>query len=154
MQEVLVFSDKSQPLNIDSPCSTASSSNVCDQFCFSMPQQNTPKCACAIGELDSNGRSCKQPSEYLIYSMETEIRSVNFPVGNLAGSVPWRPVTGLSRAIGIDFDYRENKILFTDLNQRKIGSFLVGSENPVIVDVLKNSMTNLSRIIISKPEGF
>jgi low density lipoprotein-related protein 2 len=104
LNEVIVFSDKSQPSDISSPCA---SSSGCEQFCFAMPQSSTPKCACGRGELESNGRTCKTPREYLIFAMENEIRSVSFVTG---GGEPWRPITGLNRAIGIDFDYRDNKV--------------------------------------------
>ena len=121
-------------------------------MCFSFPGQRDAKCACAIGDLDlsSNGgaRTCKTPKEYLIYAMETEIRSVNLRGGD---SMPWKPITGFSKAVGIDFDYRDKKILFSDLADRKIGSFLVEqNENTRVEDVL---VRNGSRSLVSMPEG-
>ena len=38
------------------------------------------------------------------------------------GGMPWKPITGLRKAIGIDFDFRDKKIIFSDINQRKINS--------------------------------
>lgn len=102
--EVIVFDAKAQPNDISSPCK---SENICDQFCFAMPQESTPKCGCSKGELEANGRSCKSPREYIVFAMETEIRSLSLDNG---GSSPWTSVTGLNRAIGIDFDYRDNKV--------------------------------------------
>ncbi len=68
LKEIFVFSDKSQVQDVESPC--RSSQNVCEQLCFAMPGQNVPKCACAVGELDTqNGKTCKTPKEYLIYAM-------------------------------------------------------------------------------------
>ncbi|CAF0958417.1 unnamed protein product, partial [Brachionus calyciflorus] len=142
LTEILVFSDKTQPLNIPTSCSL----NTCDQFCFNL--HATTKCACGLGELDSNGKNCKLPKEYIIFAMEDEIRSLNIPVGNLVGGSPWRAITGLNRAIGIDFDYRDNFILFTDIRDGKIKSFQ--PDNPVIKDLLVNE--NMTRLI-SRPEG-
>lgn len=64
----------------------------------------------------------------------------------------------MSKAVGIDFDYRDSKILFSDLAEKKISSFRVdslstpGAETtpPSIVDVLKR---NNSRSLIGMPEG-
>lgn len=104
--EVLVFDSRAQPSDISSPCKNE---NICDQFCFSMPQESTPRCACSRGELDANGRNCKLPREYIMFAMENEIRSLSLD-SNSGGGTPWAAVTGLSRAIGIDFDYRDNKV--------------------------------------------
>lgn len=109
LQEIIIFNDKVQPMDINSPCV---GQNVCDQLCFPLPQQNTPKCACARGELDVNGRNCKVPREYLIFAMESEIRSVSLQAG---GGVPWRAITGINKAVGIDFDYRDNKVIFSEI---------------------------------------
>ncbi len=73
LKELFVFSDKSQPQDIESPC--RASQNVCEQLCFAMPGQSVAKCACAVGELDAqSGRTCKTPKEYLIYSMGKILR--------------------------------------------------------------------------------
>ena len=73
LKELFVFSDKSQPQDVESPC--RASQNVCEQLCFAMPGQSVAKCACAVGELDAqSGRTCKTPKEYLIYSMGKILR--------------------------------------------------------------------------------
>jgi low density lipoprotein-related protein 2 len=164
LQEVLVFTERAQPIEgMSSAC--AAMTSQCDQLCFSLPGSSLAKCACAVGELDpANGRSCRIPAEYLIYSMETEIRSLNLPAAYqpqiASTTVPWRPVTGFSRVIGIDFDFRDNKILFGDILARKIGSFPTGVENPTVTDILKNTNTTSAGArgmgllrMIGKPEG-
>ena len=79
LKEIFVFSDKSQVQDVESPCK--SSQNVCEQLCFAMPGQNVPKCACAVGELDTqNGKTCKTPKEYLIYAMgKNKFLTINIP---------------------------------------------------------------------------
>ncbi len=146
LTEVILFTDKAQPTNIDSPCVNSN----CEQFCFAMPMQPLPKCACAFGELEANGKTCKAPNEYLIYAMETQIRSLNTPTFS-RGDMPWRPVTGLNKTIGIDFDYRDNKIIFTDINEKKISWFDVNVQNAQIYDLLKRSPNSTN--LIDKPEG-
>ena len=66
--------------------------------------------------------------------------------------LPWKPVTGLGKAIGIDFDYRDNKIVFSDIRAKKIGSFSVISENTVVQDIIAQN-SSLRRQLIRKPEG-
>lgn len=162
LNDLLIFNDKSQPTNIVSPCTGSNRRSLCEQLCFPMPAGvvRTSTCACAIGVLSIDTRTCNRPSEYLIFAMENEIRSINLPVSNnifdgaipISG-IPWKPVTGLSRAIGIDFDYRDNKILFSDLNDHKIGSFMVNVENPVVQDVIKQNVSLGRRQLIRSPEG-
>jgi low density lipoprotein-related protein 2 len=46
LNEILIFTERSQPLNIDSPCYFTSVYNKCDQLCFSLPNETVAKCAC------------------------------------------------------------------------------------------------------------
>ena len=161
LEHLVVFDEKSQP-SFESPC-VQSPTNVrvsaCTQLCFPMPDSSvkTSTCGCAIGELSPDGRTCRTPKEYLIYAMETEVRSLNLPVaGNNPDiahtGMPWKPVTGLGKAIGIDFDYRDNKILFTDINLRKISSFIASDLTQAIVDLIQQN-SSLTRQLVVKPEG-
>ena len=86
--------------------------------------------------------------------MENEIRSLSLPSSS-SSSTPWRPLTGLSKVIGIDFDYRDNKIIFTDIVDKKIAWFNVASENQVIEDLIKqnSSITAAGRQWVVQPEG-
>ena len=83
------------------------------------------------------------------------------------GASPWKPLTGFSKVIGVDFDYRDKKILFSDIVDKKIGSFQVdpldliddgdggGSSRPRIQNILQRRVGNSSRIpsLIGMPEG-
>ena len=51
--------------------------------------------------------------EYLIYAMETELRSLHLDPDEL--SQPWSPVTGLNGAVALDFDYADKMIYFTQV---------------------------------------
>lgn len=158
LQDIALFDEITQPMNIDSPCTL----NLCDQFCFALPMQSVAKCACAIGELDSNGRTCKTPKEYLVFAMENEIRSLNLippSVQNAqAFSTPWKAVTGLTLAVGIDFDYQSNKIFFSDVREKKLSWFYVNEENPQIRNIMIQNTTSSSwswsfSRNISSPDG-
>ena len=155
LQDIAIYDESIQPYNLDSPCLQ----NTCDQLCFAIAFQSTAKCSCAIGELDSNdGRTCKTPKEYLIFAMEHEIRSINLlPAGIQAShsfSSPWRPITGLSQTIGIDFDFEKNKIFFSDIVEKKLSWFNVNEENPQINNLIINNATSFSTPRnISQPDG-
>lgn len=41
---------------VSSPCSE--NNGGCEQLCFSFPNRTEPKCQCATGVLDKNGKSC------------------------------------------------------------------------------------------------
>jgi len=150
LNELILFNDKSQPNNIDSACL----GRQCDQICLPLPGSMSSQCVCSYGDLDSNGQTCKTPKEYLIYSMESEIRSLNMPNNNANNNIgsPWKPLTGLGKAIGIDFDYRDNKIIFTDIINKKISWFTVTNENQVVEDVIQQN-ASLSRQLVQQPEG-
>ena len=49
-QEILLF------FAVSSPCSE--NNGGCEQLCFSFPNRTEPKCQCATGVLDKNGKSC------------------------------------------------------------------------------------------------
>jgi low density lipoprotein-related protein 2 len=138
--DLSLYDVQSQPTIIDSPCGLLSS--PCEQLCFALPKQATPQCACAIGQLDPNGRTCKKPLEYLIYTMENEIRSLAMDT-SIGTMVPWRPLGGLSMAVGIDFDYQDGKIFFTDIVDRKLSWFSVSTDSmPTIISTVYDLITN------------
>ena len=138
------------------------------------------KCGCGYGQLDDaaggNKRTCKTPLEYLIYAMESEIRSVNLPTSSSSSGglqMPWRPIVGLNQTVGIDFDYRDAKIFFSDVLDSRIAAFqpptgATGSGSdiynqppppPVIVDILRGRRSSAAAFsffappTISMPEG-
>ena len=53
------------------------------------------------------------PNEYLLLAMEREIRSLSMQPHGSSTSAPWRSITNLTLAVGIDYDYRDKKIFYT-----------------------------------------
>ncbi len=87
--------------------------------------------------------------------MENEIRSLNLPLSTNADTIasagagmPWKPITNLNKAIGIDFDFRDNKVIFSDIRDKKISSFLVTSDSPALLNILAQNAST-----VSAPEG-
>lgn len=83
----------------------------CQQFCFAMPDQEKPKCACAHGSLLSNGVTCGYGlDEYLIYTTENTLNSMRLdPTDH---SSPY-PTINLGRSVkALEFDYKQKRIFF------------------------------------------
>ena len=69
-------------------------------------------------------------------------------------AAPWRPITGLMQAVGIDFDFEKNKIFFSDVVERKLSWFYLNEENPQINNLIIQNGTNFfSSRNISQPDG-
>ena len=51
--------------------------SYCEQLCFQINNDNTPKCDCAIGyKLNNDGRTCSPKSQqYIIYSTHSLLRA-------------------------------------------------------------------------------
>jgi hypothetical protein len=48
-----------------------------------------------------------------LVALEKEIRSISMQPHGSSTSAPWRAITNLSLAVGVDFDYRDKKIFYT-----------------------------------------
>lgn len=70
-------------------------------------------CSCATGVLGEDDRSCKDSSEYLLFTTRTEIRSLSLNPDNNAP--PFETVSKLVNVVGIDFDYKDKELVFTQI---------------------------------------
>lgn len=116
LRDIVMYDFRNQPLG-SSPCSKNSSNSdsgrgVCDQLCFAMPGNEREKCACALGKLDLDGRTCVQPEEYLLITTRREIRSFSLDKSHGA---PFSPHGNLSNVVGLDYDYENRRILFSQI---------------------------------------
>ncbi|CAF0886571.1 unnamed protein product [Adineta steineri] len=134
-----------QPI-YESPCQTSTvRQRFCEDLCFAIPGSSVPQCACAYGTLSSDQRTCTPPNEYLLVAMEKEIRSMSMQPHGLGTSAPWRSIMNLSLAVGIDFDYRDKKIFYTDLGPQDIFSFDMDDPNPHARQLVQSNVTGRSR---------
>ena len=119
LRDIAIFDIQNQP-RAETPCSRAGNGG-CAQLCFSLPVEEpnaaTPKCDCASGVLDASGGGCKVASEFIVYSTRAEIRSEFIPVNDSATATvaPFEPVANLSNVVGIEFDYKDSRLLFTQI---------------------------------------
>ncbi|KAF7275687.1 hypothetical protein GWI33_011368, partial [Rhynchophorus ferrugineus] len=94
----------------------------CEQLCFSFPPEavnddsrvlSTIKCDCAVGRISDDGKKCESVEEFVVFSTRTEIRSISiFPEDT---TLPFAPIGNLTNVVGIDFDYQNDVLLFTQI---------------------------------------
>lgn len=85
-------------------------------MCFSLPLEEPGvqyRCDCATGVLAEDTRSCETSKEFLVFTTRTEIRSLSIvPSSNV---MPFKTVEGLTNVVGIDFDYKDKEMVFTQI---------------------------------------
>ncbi|XP_040583657.2 LOW QUALITY PROTEIN: low-density lipoprotein receptor-related protein 2 [Lepeophtheirus salmonis] len=124
LRDIMIVDSTNQPSASDNPCQRLGNGN-CEQLCFSYPMEEESgsqgsggrKCACATGEL-INEWKCSTPKSYLVYSTRTEIQSENIPKGdsvNANSAKPFIPVQNMTNVVGVDFDYQQNRLYFTQI---------------------------------------
>ncbi|CAB3367800.1 Hypothetical predicted protein [Cloeon dipterum] len=118
LRDVAVFDVAAQPADDSSPCKRLGNGG-CDQLCFAFPadrvilNKSQFKCDCATGRVGDDERRCVTEDEFLVFSTRTEVRSISLDPRST--SVPFKPVANLSNVVGIDFDYRDNRLLYTQI---------------------------------------
>lgn len=117
LRDIAIFDVTNQPTDESNPCKFRNGG--CEQLCFSFPQdlasiaRTNLKCDCSTGRLSPDGRKCESVDEYLVFSTRTEIRAINLDPRST--NVPFNPIGNMTNVVGIDFDYKDQKILFTQI---------------------------------------
>jgi low density lipoprotein-related protein 2 len=123
LRDIAMVDPSNQPADPNNPCNRLGNGN-CEQLCFSYPQEAQPttftarKCACATGTL-VNSRKCAVSPEYLVFSTRSEIRSEHITsdddVSRADTAKPFETVTNMTNVVGVDFDYRDSRLYFTQI---------------------------------------
>lgn len=110
----------------------------CQQFCFAMPDQEKPKCACAHGSLLSNGVTCGYGlDEYLIFTTEYTLNSMRLDPADHSSPYPTINLGYSVRAL--EFDHKEKRIFFAqhvDYGRSRIAYITTTSPTSTPVDVV------------------
>lgn len=114
LRDIVMFDQNSQPPDPTNPCSSSGNAG-CKQLCFAMPKENSVpfKCECAVGKLAIDGKNCENVNEYLVFATRTEIRAIGLDPQNT--TIPFNPIGNLTNVVGVDFDYQDKKLLFTQI---------------------------------------
>ncbi|XP_072034880.1 low-density lipoprotein receptor-related protein 2-like isoform X2 [Amphiura filiformis] len=145
LRDIAIYDSRVQPDAPDNPC--RDNNGGCDSLCVALPdgESQPRKCYCAYGQLGADGTSCEDVSSYLVFARTTDIFSIHMDENNHA--MPVQPITGLSTAVALDFDYDSQRIFFTDVTEKKIMSIsATGSGTPV--DVVTEQIRNPEGIAV------
>lgn len=115
LRDISIFDVNTQPKDTTNPCLKLGNGN-CEQLCFAYPidaLSSSFKCDCATGTISSDGRRCEFIDQYLVFTTRTEIRSISLTTTET--NLPFTPIGNLTNVVGIDFDYSDNKLLFTQI---------------------------------------
>lgn len=131
LTDIGVFDSHVQPTSANlvgfNPC--IEDNGRCQQFCFAMPEQQQPNCACAHGSLLSNGVSCGFGlDEYLIFTTDYTLNSMRLDPED--HSTPFPTFSMGYGVLATEFDFQDKRVFFTQyvgLGRSKIGYILTTS---------------------------
>ncbi|KAL4708620.1 hypothetical protein ACJJTC_001059, partial [Scirpophaga incertulas] len=116
LRDIAIYDVNNQPTDENNPCKKYGNGG-CEQLCFSFPADAnkgfTHRCDCATGQLAQDQKKCEIVDEYLVFTTRTEIRAINLDPKSTG--VPFKPVGNLTNVVGVEFDYADNKLFFTQI---------------------------------------
>ena len=138
LRDIVMFDASNQPVDNNNPCAQLGNGN-CQQLCFTYPKEDSSsgssfsgrKCECATGTLNGDTK-CDVSPEYLVYATRTEIRSEHVTSDSDDApdlAKPFNPVKNLTNVVGIDFDYAQKRIFYTQIQPKPVIAYL-DSNNP------------------------
>eukprot|EP00118_Oscarella_pearsei_P003572 m.14893 g.14893 ORF g.14893 m.14893 type:complete len:724 (+) comp26030_c0_seq4:316-2487(+) len=107
----------------------------CDQLC--LPEASSSVCACSYGELQSDGKTCKNIEKYLLVADIDSVRGLT--TATMAEAT--KPIQGLTRAIAVDYDPITEDVYYTDVT--------LGTIEQVTASGVKKTLINSLRV----PDG-
>ena len=124
------------------PC-TINNGN-CEQLC--LYNGSYPACYCIHGKVSSDGRTCEQYNNFVMYSKVvsidfihmTDISIMNAPYPSIKND------TLMKNAIGLSFDYKRQKVFYSDIQKGSINSVYFNGTNHMIIVAKQGSIEGLA----------
>lgn len=118
LRDIAIFDITNQPADETNRCGLFHYAD-CEQLCFALPPDSVTDrkpgytCDCATGRLSPDKHTCIFDEEYLVFSTRTEVRAIE--LDPKLTNVPFSPIGNLTNVVGIDFDYKDQKLFFTQI---------------------------------------
>ncbi|PIK47252.1 putative low-density lipoprotein receptor-related protein 2-like [Apostichopus japonicus] len=111
LKDVSMYDVAAKPEVPDHPC-IGETNGGCAQLCFANPVGSDVDhtCACSIGEITADNRTCRFSDKFLVYGSYGEIRSHSIYPGSLDSPTP--AIKGIVYLKSFDFDYQQGKVYF------------------------------------------
>nr|XP_039251753.1 low-density lipoprotein receptor-related protein 2-like [Styela clava] len=129
LQGIAIYTDDAQPNDTSNPCIV--NKGGCEQLCFGTPDNNK-KCACHTGELSTDGTSCQESSQFIIYGARDNIYS--FGEDPEDHTAPFQPVAQKSAPVSLTYDTNDKRVYVG--SGGKISYFEWNSQFPSMKDIL------------------
>lgn len=127
----------------------AVSNGGCEELCLF--DGKDPICACSHGRISANGKTCDEYDEFLIYSRVTSIESIHM-TNHLNMNGPIKKIqnsTLLKNTIGLSYDYKRNRIFYSDIHSSSINWVFFNGTNHSIIVNMQLSVEGLAHDAIS-----
>ncbi|RWS16456.1 hypothetical protein B4U79_10678 [Dinothrombium tinctorium] len=123
-----------RPGSDDNPCSE--NNGRCQELCLFRGDKSFI-CGCAHGKLSNNNETCEPYDAFIMYSKVLEIDSIHLNEPQNLNS-PYAVISNkehMRNVIGLTFDYRSQKIIYSDIQKGSINSvFFNGTNHKVIIE--------------------
>lgn len=89
-------------------------------------------CVCTNGYLDKDGKSCKPVNSFAFFAKRNEILTLHLNKFDVL-TPPYKAIKEFSNVIGIDFDFKTERIFFSDISNNVIGMvYLNGTDKRIL----------------------
>ncbi|XP_052831949.1 low-density lipoprotein receptor-related protein 1B isoform X1 [Octopus bimaculoides] len=95
----------------------------CQNLCL-LKSETESVCTCSYGQLGADSKSCTDYDAYLLFSEVTSIRSIHM-INEINLNPPVQPIqnsTSMKNVIGLSFDYKRQRVFYSDIQKSEIGA--------------------------------